>query len=243
MAARTATRKTAPAAGKLEFVGPPRGLVAVGDIPDIRGDEAVTGPVSEYLGDTRALRLSRAGRRGAARLRLRLSPTTPPGDYEGAIGSDGSAIAFAARVLPETRLSVLAGELAFTGVAGNTATATLALSNDGNTQILMPKALAIGLFDDDGIETAFAATYAKEASSLDAFFETFHGRLREAHSGLQKLVVARGAGSHAPGSSFVAEFALDLAKPLRAGHRYHGVASFDFGELPITVSVKNGAVE
>ena len=240
MAARAASKT----ATRLEFVGPPRGLVAVGDVPEIAGQEEVTGAIAKFLDKRgrRALRYNRAGRRGAARLRLRLDPGTPPGDYEGAIGSGKGAQAFVARVLPETWVTVLAGELSFAAPLGGTGVATLALSNDGNTEISLPRALPVGLFDDDGLETAFAATYAKPVKGIDAFFETFHGRLREAHSGLLKLKVTRGHGTHPPGTSFAVEFALDVAKPLKTGHRYHGVASMGFADLPVSVSVINGAV-
>ncbi|MDT1062480.1 hypothetical protein RM190_11445 [Paracoccus sp. CPCC 101403] len=240
-----AKRAVSTPVASLEFVGPPRRLIAVGTIPQIGAGAEVSGPVTRFMpaDGPPALRFSPEGRRGAARLRLRLDARTPPGAYEGAIGADKATLPFVARVLPETRVSLLAGELAFSGPQGATPMATLALANDGNTEITLPRAFAIGLFDDDGLETAFAASYVRPIKGIDAFVETFHGKLREAHSGILKLAVTRGYGPHAPGTSFAADFALEIGPTLRPGHRYHGVASTEFADLPITVTVINGAVK
>ena len=228
----------------LEFVGPPRRLVATGDVPQLADDAQITGPLAEHLTKGRAgLRVGRAGRRDRPRLRLRLDPRTPPGDYDGTLQAGTESFPVVARVLPETRVSVLAGDLEFAGAQGTRATATLALANEGNTEIRLPRVLAIGLFDDGGLETAFAASYAKPVTGIDQFVEVFHSKLREAHSGLVKLAVTRGYGTHPPGACFAAEFALDVAEPLKAGHRYHGVASTDFADLAISVSVTHGAVQ
>lgn len=228
----------------IEFLGTPRRLVAVGEVPEFSGVPEVTGKLAAFLLPGRqALRIRQAGRQGAARVSLRLDPATPPGDYEGEVSTDKETCKIVARVLPDLRVTLLAGELDFSGPLDSQATASLAIANDGNTEIELPRAIAVGLFDDDGIETAFAASYAKPVAGIDAFVEVFHGKLREAHSGVQKLAVTKGYGKHGPGTSFSAEFALKLKAPFRPGRRYHGVASTDFGEFSISVSVTNGAVK
>lgn len=227
----------------IEFLGTPRNLVAVGEVPEFSGVPEIKGKLEAFLLPGRqALRVRRAGRRGAARVHLRLDPTTPPGDYDGEVVTGKETWRILARVLPDQRVTLLAGELAFTGALDSKAVASIAFANDGNTQIEVPRAIPIGLFDDDGIETAFAASYAKPVKGIDAFVEVFHGKLSEAHSGIMKLSVTRGHGKHGPGTSFSADFAMDLKAPLRPGRRYHGVASTDFGEFSISVSVTNGAV-
>lgn len=236
-----AARATTPAK-TIEFVGPPRRLVAVGDIPQIDGLPEISGPITKLLPPGRqALRVRSGGRRAAA-ISLRLASETPAGDYKGKLVAGKANYQVLARVLPETGAAILAGDLDFAGRLGTRAKATLAIANTGNTEIRLPRAIPIALFDDDGLESAFAASYAKPRQTVDDFFAAFHGRLRESHSGILKLAVSRGYGIHAPGSSFSAEFALNLTKPLKTGHRYHGVASTDFAEFPITVSVINGAV-
>ncbi len=235
-------RAQATDTGMIEFLGPPRRLVAVGDIPDFAGEVEIRGELAAFVPPGRqALQRRRAGRRGPARVYLRLDPATPPGDYGGELVADKESRKITARVLAEPRVTVLAGELDFVGAVDSRATARLAIANDGNTEIELPRVIAIGLFEDSGLETAFAASYARPVKGIDDFVEVFHGKLREAHSGVQKLAVTRGAGRHAPGTSFAAEFALDLKEGFRAGRRYHGVASTDFGDFSLSVSVTHGA--
>lgn len=228
----------------IEFLGTPSRLVAVGDIPEFSGVPEVKGKLEAFLLPGRqSLRVRQAGRRGARRVYLRLDPTTPPGEYDGEVTDGKETCRIVARVLSDARVTLLAGELDFSGPLDGKATAHLAIANDGNTAIELPRAIPIGLFDDNGLETAFAASYAKPVSGIDSFVKVFHGKLSEAHSGVQKLSVTKGYGTHGPGTSFSAEFALELKAPLRPGRRYHGVASTDFGELAIAVSVTNGAIK
>lgn len=133
--------KTAKVAGSetrtIEFIGPPRRLVAVGEVPTVLGTPRISGKLETFLVLGRqALRVRSAGRRGAARIGLRLDPATPPGDYEGEMAAGEEAYRIRARVLPDMRVTVMAGELAFSGSVGETATASLAIANDGNTQPL-----------------------------------------------------------------------------------------------------------
>ena len=228
----------------IEFFGPPSRMVAVGDLPVFPESPRITGELEAFLPSGRqSLRLRQAGRRGAARVYLRLHPGTPPGDHEGEIVAGDETWPIIAHVAPDARVAVLTGELAFSGPVGGKATASLAIANDGNTEITVPQAIPIGLFDDDGLEAAFAASYAKPVKGVDGFFEVFHGKLREAHSGLQKLSITRGFGKHGPGTSFIADFALEIKPPMRPGRRYHGVASTDFGDFSVSVSVTNGAAK
>ncbi len=224
----------------LEFVGPPRRLVAVGYVPTLEGPTQIKGPLSKFLAEGRQAVRSRRGGRRAAGMTLRLAANTPAGDYKGMLSTTDQEYAITARVLAETNLSILAGELALVGPSGGSAKTTMAIANNGNTEIKFPRAIPIALFDDDGLETAFATSYAKPRETVDDFFAAFHGKLSEAHSGILKLAITRGHGIHPAGTSFSIDFALDISKPLRPGRRYHGVASTDFADFPITLSVTPG---
>jgi hypothetical protein len=139
------------------------------------------------------------------------------------------------RVLPVVQVMSNPSELSFVGAPGSTATALLTLVNAGNVPVDLPKTAPIGVFDDEGVETAFAATYGKTVETFDNFVQIFHGKLREAHGGVMKLTLTRGAGVHLPGARAVVEMALDLPKDLKPGHRYHGVFSTDFAALSLSV--------
>jgi hypothetical protein len=240
--AKSTKVKTAAATPAFEFVGPPRRLVAVGDVPTLEGPIKIDGPLSMYVPQERQAVRSRGEGRRASGATLRLAANTPAGDYKGTLSAEKQVYAVTARVLPETKVSILAGELALVGPLGQRATTTMAIANQGNTEIRFPRAIPIALFDDDGLETAFATSYAKPRNSFDDFFAAFHGKLSESHSGILKLVITRGHGIQKPGTSFSVDFALDILKPLRSGRRYHGFATTDFADFPITLSVTSGVV-
>ena len=225
-----------------EFIGPPRRLVAVGQVPELAQPATITGPVAKLLSPGRqSLRVRRAGRR-AAGMNLRLAPQTPPGNYKGKISAGKASHSFTARVLANTSLDVLTGALDFSGPPGARPVVTLAFANNGNTDVALPRAIAVALFDDDGIESAFAASYAKPRDTMDAFVSAFHGRLRQAHTGILKLAIARGFGTHGPATTFSADFRLTIPAEIGAGRRFHGIASTEYFDLPISLSVTNGAV-
>lgn len=224
----------------IEFVGPPRGLIAVGDIADLAGtDWHLDGGISEYL----ALRgTALRHRRHGGGMRLRLQPQTPPGDYATTLYAGDRTMAAVLRVLPAVQATLNPADLSFTGAPGEQPTALMTLVNSGNVPVELPRMAPVGIFDDEGVETAFAATYGKPIETFDNFVQIFHGKLREAHGGVMKLSVTRGAGLHQPGTSAVVEMSLALPKDLKPGHRYHGVFSLDFAALAISVIVMKGNV-
>lgn len=230
--ATTAQTRTTPAT--IEFVGPPRGLIAIGDIGGLAGaDWHLEGAITPYLAQRGAALRQR--RRAGGGLRLRLQSHTPPGDYASRLYVGEKPVDVMVRVLPAVQVTITPSELSFVGPPGGRATALMTLVNAGNVSVELPTTAPVGAFDDDGIETAFAATYGKPVETFDNFVQIFHGKLREAHGGLMKLTITRGAGVHQPGTSAVVEMTLDLPKELKAGHRYHGVFSTDFAALSLSI--------
>lgn len=228
----TSQTQTTPAT--IEFVGPPRGLIAVGDTGALAGAVwHLEGGITEYLAQRGAALRQR--RRAGGGLRLRLVAHTPPGDYPAKLYVGDKPLEVMVRVLPAVQVTITPSELHFVGMPGDQANALMTLVNAGNVPVELPKTAPVGIFDDEGIETAFAATYGKPVETFDNFVQIFHGKLREAHGGVMKLTITRGAGVHSPGTSAVVEMTLDLPKELKAGHRYHGVFSTDFAALAISV--------
>lgn len=235
--ATTSQTRTAPAT--VEFVGPPRGLIAVSETIRLAGaDWRLDGSITEYLAQRGSV--LRQSRRHGGAMRLRLLPQTPPGDYAAKLYISDKEVAAVVRVLPVVQATISPSEVSFFGAPGSTVTALMTLVNSGNVPVELPKTAPVGVFDDEGIETAFAATYGKPIETFDNFVQIFHGKLREAHGGVMKLTVIRGAGLHLPGTTAVVEMTLDLPGNLRPGHRYHGVYSTDFAALAISVIVMKG---
>jgi len=233
--------KTKPRAanGLVEFVGPPHRLICAGDFPGTDSAELVAkGALAKFVAkDRRALRIRNSARFGTTSMKLRLARNTPPGSYKAQIISAETIWDAVIDVRPHMQVSIVPAELSFRATPGKRATFVTTLRNLSNIDIEVPKFALIGIFDDDGIETAFAATYGKKFDDANAFLSSFTGKLSEAHGGLMKLRVLRGAGKHPPGAVAVLEIAADIPAGARKGHRYHGVWTTDFGNLAVSVSV------
>jgi hypothetical protein len=121
------------------------------------------------------------------------------------------------------RLRVLPATLRLAAAAGAKASAELLLENRGNVPVEIGAVLVAGLFDDDGIEAAMAAAYNLEAKDVNQIVGHAFERLRQAHGGLLKLRVLRGAGVLAVGERRLLEIETRLGAKLAAGHGYHGV--------------------
>jgi hypothetical protein len=157
-------------------------------------------------------------------MRLKLDPSTPPGDYKLILElDDGSKRDVTVSVQSRARVRLTPRGLRFSGPPGGAAAARLLIENRGNVDITIGDTLVTGLFDDDGIETALASTYRMETHDLSAIVGNIFARLREAHGGLLRLRTVEGRGVVAPGERRVLVLETTLASDLRPGHGYHGV--------------------
>jgi hypothetical protein len=231
-------QKSASAA-PLEFVGPPGRLTLVSDL-DIGRDAEFTADtaLSTFMGGVRRpFRVRASAERGARRLRLKLDPTVPPGRYTAVIGSGDAKHDVIITVQRAPRVSVSPSQLQFTGAPSAKVEEAVTFWNRGNVAFTLPDFVPIGLFDDDGLETAIASTYRRKPETLEEIAGHFFSRLREAHGGLLKLSIDCGGKALEPGMALTARLIGSLPGGLRPGHNYHGVWSTDFGNIGIGVSV------
>jgi hypothetical protein len=167
--------------------------------------------------------LLRRGRE-PSRTRLKLDPTTAPGNYKMILElSNGKTREVSISVHPQARLRISPRGLNLSGVPGGAASARLLIENRGNVAIDIGDALVTGIFDDDGIESALASAYRMDTNDMSAIAGNVFAHLREAHGGLLRLRVVEGQGLLAPGESRVLELQTTLASKLHRGHGYHGV--------------------
>jgi hypothetical protein len=225
-------------ASGLRLFGTPRRLVLVGDLPE-GGDwtlalpEELTGQNGKHV-----LRLPRGRPLAERPPRFRLRATTPPGTYAAKLESEDQVLPVTIEVTAAPGLTVTPGTVGFAALAGAATRARVAMSNRGNTDVVVPARGFAGLYDDDGIELAFAETYRQpmdEPARLPGFWLS---RLREGHGGLLRLDVVDGSGPLIPGESRMITVATTLSDHLRSGHSYHGF--WKVGPLKLAVAVAVG---
>ena len=226
-------------AAPLEFVGPPGRLTLVSDI-DIDRDAEFTADqaLNAFIGGVRRpFRVRGSAGRGPRRLKLKLDPTAPPGQYKAVIGSGDKSQEVLVTVQRAPRVSVSPSQVQFSGAPLAKVEEAITFWNRGNVAFQLPDFVPIGLFDDDGLETAIASTYRQKPESLEEIAGHFFSRLREAHGGMLKLSVVSDGKTLEPGKALTARLCGALPGGLRPGHGYHGVWSTDFANIGIGVAV------
>lgn len=221
------------------FIGPPGRLRL--SVPPLEASQAaalVDVRLPEALQAARGDRALRAGRQ-AARTRLRLSPQTPPGDYQVQLTwADGRQQEAKVTVQARPRLRITPSVLRWAAPTDVPLTAQLLVENKGNVPIDIPDALLTGVFDDNGIEAAMASVYRMDSTDLNHLLGQAFARLKEAHGGLLKLRVREGAGALAPGAQRVLVLETRLGDKLVPGHSYHGVIDIGIHGVAVEIQVQ-----
>jgi hypothetical protein len=219
-----------------DFVGPPLWLrVATPDQGVFAGARAARWPEGRHSRGGAAPLLRRG--RDPSRTRLKLDPTTAPGDYTVVLElPNGKTRNVSVSVHPQARVRITPRGLNLSGSPGGAVSARLLIENRGNVGIDIGDALVTGIFDDDGIESALASTYRMDTNDMSAIIGNLFAHLREAHGGLLRLRVVEGQGVVAPGESRLLGLETTLASKLRRGHGYHGV--LQIGQHGIGVRVR-----
>ncbi len=226
----------------IDFFGPPTRLLPVAiDFSLIASARAVhwpNGACDQAVGTQPMLHCGI----DAAHTRLCLDPATPPGDYTAVLDlADGRQHEITVSVQQQPRSRITPNELRFTGSPGDAVSARLLLENRGNIAISVNDTLITGVFDDNGIETAFASTYRMKTEDLNKIASNFFERLRGAHGGLLRLQVIEGAGETRPSDCRVLTINTKLSSKLHRGHGYHGV--LQIGENNIAVHLQITAAD
>ncbi|HUN43487.1 MAG TPA: hypothetical protein VMU81_24595 [Acetobacteraceae bacterium] len=215
--------------------GSPQRLVLTGELP--------RAPVRIVLSDELAAWSDRPVHAIATRDRhrrpplIRLGPFTPPGIYQATLESDGQRHPVTVTVAPAPMLSADPSGLLFAGPPGSGVTAHIALCNRGNTGVTIPTRAKVGLYDDDGLEFAFADTYRQKQSDPANLVGNWLQRLREGYGGLLRLDIVQGAGALEPGAARMLEVQATLPEQARARHAYHGIWSVGSLNCLVEVSV------
>ena len=234
------TTKKRDAAPALRLHGPAHKLRGeVGALP-LDGDlelvlEKALGPFAAGAALPLKIR-SRAG--GAPYMALRLPRQTPPGRYLGQVRAGKKKIKAEVEVAGSMRLAAHPSVITLHGKTKGKAKVTMSVENRGNLTANIPETAGVGIYDDDGIETAFASTYRQDLEKPLDLLGHFIGKLQQGHGGLLKLHIREGAGPLAPGDRRLLSIDTTLAAKLLAKHSYHGVWSLENLNLAVEVTVE-----
>ncbi|RDH84492.1 MAG: hypothetical protein DIZ80_03160 [endosymbiont of Galathealinum brachiosum] len=222
----------------LIFRGPPGRLLLHSSLPSVYGiDFKPDKKLSSVIGNTKSVFKFRSDNSGELKkLKVRLSPNIEPGLYHALLETQEGPITVDIDVEPRKRLTMSPVQMSLNGSPGDKVKIYVLFSNKGNVPLSIIKSDSIGIYDDDGIETAFASTYRMESKDLAEIFSNFSEKLRDGHGGLLKLRVLEGSGELKPGACRSVLIEVQLPSKLKPGHSYHGVWSLNSSEYAVTVT-------
>lgn len=227
------------AATPLVFRGSPRRLLLQTAPPEV--DQFEFEPderLSPYLvSPQRSIRTktNRAGK--LQKFKLRLDPLTPPGQYHAVLKTRGSPLPIEINVETDSRAVILPSKLSLSGAPGDKIKLKVQFVNRGNTSFDIPQTASVGVYDNNGIETAFASTYRQDTENFEELATHFVKVLRDGHGGLIKLRILEGQGALAPAARAAVVIEVQLPSKLKPGHHYHGRWRTSLFTLPITIAV------
>jgi len=222
-------------------------MVLLGDLPAKRDWQLVLPDELAEINRRQAIELPRSHLPGRPP-RLKLPENTPAGTYAARLVSGDQSEGITIEVTAAPRLVTMPGSLRFVVRVGTVAEARIAFANRGNTILVIPAHAHVGLYDDDGIELAFADTYRQPQNVPETLFGNWLQKLREGHGGLSRLQVTEGAARLAPGETRMLTLTIAPSDRLKPGHSYHGVWNLAPLKLAVAVAVErngngNGAIQ
>ena len=155
-------------------------------------------------------------------LSLSLPTTTLPGAYRGTIQVGDQTHIATFEVEPRLYMRLIPGSLLLRGQPGARVTAQLTLTNLGNVGFEVKRVHAFGVSELDGLERAFGQTFRAKLSPGERRIDRFADALAEAHGGLVRVQIEKGAGNVAPGDSRELTAVFKLPDRMRSGRDYAG---------------------
>lgn len=224
----------------IQMSGTPRNLLLHGNVPkSLTRDFAVSfHSGGDALNEKQCRFRTRKDKSGTlTSFKAKLPHSTPPGAYKATLKCEEKEFEVEIEVQEKRRLRIHPINIHIEGKPSAKITSHLLFSNKGNVPIEIPDKSIVGIYDDDGIETAFASAYKMESNDAMQLVQKFVEKLRAGHGGLLKIRLLEGAGQLPANTQQAVKAEFQISESVKPGHSYHGVWSIGPAEYAITVTV------
>ena len=221
------------------FSGPPRKLLLLEPHFDL--EDSVTLEFDDPLSaqSTRhKVRIKKDHSGKIKHLKIKLDRSTPPGNYRSRLKSSAPDIPVEIEVQASIALSMSPAQLILEGSSGTKVTSSVIFTNKGNVSLDIPRNHHLGIYDDDGVESAFASTYRMDEDEPLKLLGNFIHKLRDGYGGLLKLRIIKGYGALPAGASRKVSIEIALQTKLLPRHNYHGVWSLFNSNFAVAILLK-----
>ncbi len=231
-------QRTAAAAPKVTFRGPPQRMTSLVTLPDEH--DAAARPKALLEGaEVRGLAVRPLTREGLkmGKVTLRLPKSTPPGSYTGSVEIAGRQVPVAVEVEPRPKLEASPSRLSFELQPGAEVTADVTLLNVGNVPYEVPAASTFCVFDGSGVDHAFWVAFGSDPPEGKERIDLLLDDLAESHGGLVEVRARAAERTIPPGESREVQVGLRFSDRIRPGHTYAGSWGGEGLSVRVRVSV------
>lgn len=182
---------------------------------------------------------------GLSLLSFRLPKSTRPGSYTASVEVGGEQMTAVIDVEARPRLRFIPPKVTFSQAPGTRGRAELTVVNLGNVDVTIEAESTFCVFDNRGVDRAFYHALTEKELDGKQRIDRVMDELAEAHGGLVRAVVERGAGVLAPEEAREITVLFEFSRRMRAGQTYRGgwlvsEASLEV-EIQATQALKEGA--
>jgi hypothetical protein len=170
-------------------------------------------------------------------LRVMLPANVAPGAYKGSLRSGEAERPVVVEVDPAPLLHVVPEQLRLQAHPGDLVGADLTMLNQGNVPVALRNVQAIGIFMSGGVERALRRAYVQKLADGQRRMDVIADSLADAHGGLLKMKIEKGAGEIEPGEVRELHVVLHIPSDIERGALYGGNWELPGLVYPITLQV------
>jgi hypothetical protein len=170
-------------------------------------------------------------------LSFRLPKSTPPGSYEGSIDLGEQRIPILVDVESRSSLRFIHPKFTYKGLSGARVRTQLTVLNRGNVSVTVPGRDTFCVFEDGGVARALYRGLAAENLQGARRIDHILDELAEAHGGLVRITINKGAGRLAPEEVRELEIDLHFPRTVMSGKTYRGTWSISGADLEVVIEI------
>ncbi len=169
-------------------------------------------------------------------LSFRLPKSTPPGCYQGSIDLGEQRIPIVVDVESRSSIRFIHPKFTYKGLSGARVRTQLSVLNRGNVSVTLPGKDTFCVFEDGGVARALYRGLAAEnlgGRRIDHILD----ELADAHGGLVRITINKGAGRLAPEEVRELEIDLHFPRKVMSGKTYRGTWSISGADLEVVIEI------
>lgn len=170
-------------------------------------------------------------------LRVTLPQETPPGVYDAILRTDEEQRPARVEVDAAPLLHVVPEQLRIDAHNGDLVGADVTMLNQGNVPVALRSLQAVGIFMSGGIERALRRAYVQQLRKDQRRVDVIADSLADAHGGLLKIKLEKGAGAIQPGEVRELHLVIHVPTGLDSGAMYGGNWELPGLVYPISVQM------